>query len=225
MKRAVYYIGDSTVQTNFIDTWPQCGMGQELYLYLKPDIEVHNHAKNGRSTKSFWDEGLFEPVLAGLKAGDVLLIQFGHNDEKPLPIHQDTTPGTLGYRARLLRYARLAREKGALPVLITPLTRRHFCEGQLTDTHGEYPQVVRELAAAEGLPLIDLTASSRELVEQLGEAASCELYMNFGAQLYPNYPGGSADNTHLRYCGAVRFAGLVAQGLKALGGDYASLLL
>ena len=77
----VYYAGDSTVQTNDIATYPQTGMGQVLSLYLKSEVQVSNHGKNGRSTKSFIAEGRLEPIKARITAGDFLLIQFGHNDE------------------------------------------------------------------------------------------------------------------------------------------------
>ena len=162
------------------------------------------------------------PVEAALTEGDILLIQFGHNDEKPDEARRATPEE---YQQNLLRYARMAQAKDALPVLITPLTRRRFdADGQLTESHGPYPQAVRELAAREGLPLIDLTAASRELVQALGDETSRELYMNFPAGAYPNWPNGSDDNTHLREAGAARFAGLVADGLRALGAPCADLL-
>lgn len=222
MEKRVYWIGDSTVHFNHIDTWPQCGMGQELEVYLRPWVRVFNYAENGRSTKSFWDQGLFEPVRKALEPGDFLFIQFGHNDPKIEDPTRYVTPEE--YRSNLLRYANIARAAGALPVLITPLTRRRFENDVLTVSHGPYPDAMRALAREENIPLIDLTASSRELVQRMGEEASRELYMYFPAGLYPNYPGGSQDNTHLRYAGALRFAGLVADGLRALGGEYAALL-
>ena len=82
MTPRIFWIGDSTVQFNNISTWPQCGMGQVLDLYVRPGIAVYDHARNGRSTKSFYDEGLWAPVEAALCPGDLLLMQFGHNDEK-----------------------------------------------------------------------------------------------------------------------------------------------
>lgn len=223
MQEHIYWIGDSTVQFNRISTYPQCGMGQVLDLYLRPGITVHDHAVNGCSTKSFWDKGFFEPVRRALSPGDILLIQFGHNDQKPDQPEEYAAPAD--YQRNLLRYARIARRAGALPVLITPLTRRRFEAGALTRSHGVYPDAVRELAAREKLPLIDLTAASRAEVERLGEEASRAYYMYFGPGLYSNFPDGSDDNTHLRYEGAVRFAGMVADGLRALGEPYEWLVL
>ena len=158
MAPRIFWIGDSTVQFNSIFTWPQCGMGQVLDLYVRPDIAVFDHARNGRSTKSFREEGLWTPVEDALRPGDLLLIQFGHNDEKMNDPTRYASPEQ--FAANLLAYARAAQAKGALPVLITPLVRRHFEGDTLTPTHGAYPDAVRALASREGLPLIDLTAAS-----------------------------------------------------------------
>ena len=155
--------------------------------------------------------------------GDLLLMQFGHNDEKSEDPTRYAAPDQ--FAANLLAYAHDAQAKGALPVLITPLVRRRFEGGTLVPTHGAYPDAVRLLAAREDLPLIDLSAASAKLVQEMGEPASRELYMVFAPNLYPNYPDGKEDNTHLRYLGAVRFTGLVAAGLQALGGPYADVLL
>lgn len=222
MEKHIFWIGDSTVHFNHVDTWPQRGMGQELEAYLRPGVVVWDYAENGRSTKSFWDQGLFEPVRKAMGEGDFLFIQFGHNDEKSEDPARYAAPKA--YQENLLRYADIARAAGVLPVLITPLTRRKFEGEKLLESHGAYPAAVRELAAREDIPLIDLTAASRKLVGELGDEGSKALYMNFPAGLYPNHPEGSDDNTHLRQCGAFRFAGLVAEGLKALGGVYAELL-
>ena len=224
MAKNVWWIGDSTVQENRFDTWPQCGMGQELYLYLRPAFTVRNHAKNGRSARTFREEGRFIPVAEGLEAGDLLLISFGHNDQKPV-INPAAYSAPEVYKARLIAYAREAQEKGAFPVLLSPLERRKFENGVPQATHGPYPDAVREAAGEAGLPFIDLNAKSRALLASLGEAESRRLFMNFDAGLYPHFPNGLADNTHLRYEGAVRFAGLVAEGLRELGSPYADFLL
>lgn len=223
MSGKIFWIGDSTVHFNRIDTFPQCGMGQVLELYLRPGVTVVDCGENGCSTKSFRDRGFFAPVEAAMGEGDILLIQFGHNDPKIEDPARYTTIEQ--YRQNLLDYARAARKAGALPVLVTPLTRRRFNGNKLTHSHGRYPAAVRELAAREGIPLIDLTTFSRALVEALGEGGSRSLFMIFAPGQYINYPQGMNDNTHLRYEGAVKFAGLVAQGLKNLGGPYAQVLL
>ena len=208
----VHYIGDSTVARNNIHSYPQTGMSQGLQLYLKEAVAIRSYAKNGRSTKSFLDEGRFGPVEQAMAPGDFLFIQFGHNDEKDDPARH-TDPDTT-FTENLLLFIRAAREKGAKPVLITPIARRLFDEAGnfRPGSHGEYPAAVRRLAQAEDVALVDLTAMTEAFVSQLGDEPSKPLFM------WPK------DNTHLKPEGAVKMAGLLAQGLRDLGGEYAALL-
>ncbi len=208
----VHYIGDSTVARNNIHSYPQTGMSQGLSLYLKEAVIVRSYAKNGRSTKSFLDEGRFRPVEAAMEPGDFLFIQFGHNDEKDDPARH-TDPETT-FRENLLLFIRSARAHGARPVLITPIARRLFDkEGHFRPgSHGAYPDAVRRLAAEEAVALIDLTAATEAFLAQLGDAPSKPLFM------WPK------DNTHLKPEGAVKMACLLAEGLAKLGGEYAQLL-
>ena len=220
----IHWIGDSTVQYNDITTWPQQGMGQALGLYLQPGVMVEDHARNGRSTVSFRAEGYWQAAAARLRPGDLLLIQFGHNDEKA------DSPGGYAdpaqYAQNLAAYAGEAQAAGALPVLVTPLTRRRFApDGRLQHSHGPYPEACRRAARSAGAPCIDLTDASRRLVEALGDARSRALYMVLPAGVYPAWPDGLEDNTHLRAAGAAAFAGLVAAGLWRLGGAYRAPLL
>ena len=209
----IHYIGDSTVARNNIHSYPQTGMSQGLQLYLKESVRLVSYAKNGRSTKSFLDEGRFEAVEAAMAPGDFLLIQFGHNDEKDDPARHTDPEGSFQDNLRL--FLRAAREKGAHPVLLTPIARRlfdeagNFCPG----SHGAYPDAVRAVAAAEGVALIDLTAATESYLADLGDEPSKPLFM------WPK------DNTHLKPEGAVKMADLLADGLRALGGEYADLLV
>lgn len=208
----IYYIGDSTVARNNIRSYPQTGMSQGLEWYLSESVTVCSHAKNGRSTKSFLDEGRFAPVQAAMQPGDFLFIQFGHNDEKPDEARH-TDPETT-FPANLRLFIAAAREKGAYPVLITPIARRqfdadgNFCPG----SHGPYPAAIRRVGREEGVPVVDLTAATERYLAQLGDAQSKPLFM------WPK------DNTHLKPEGAVRMAGFLAEGLSELGGPYAQLL-
>ena len=208
----VHYIGDSTVARNNIHSYPQTGMSQGLLLYLKESVGLVSYAKNGRSTKSFLDEGRFAPVERAMEPGDLLLIQFGHNDEKEDPARHTDPEGSFQDNLRL--FIRAARQKGAHPVLLTPIARRLFDEqGQFRPgSHGPYPDAVRALARAEAVPLIDLTAATESYLAALGDAPSKPLFM------WPK------DNTHLKPEGAVKMAGFVAEGLMALGGIYAAVL-
>ena len=219
----IIWVGDSTVAFNHANTFPQTGIGQEFNRYLKTDIPVLNFAQNGRSSKSFYNEGLFAPAQNAMENGDFLFIQFGHNDEKP-DEERRTMPHTT-FPEWLMKYVSAARERGVHPVLITPLSRRQFNgDGTIKNSHGEYPAAILSLGRREGVPAIDLTEKSRILYEQAGEEDSRKWFMYFPAGTYENYPEDMKDNTHLRCDGAVQMGALIAEGLRELGGIYAELL-
>lgn len=222
----IFWAGDSTVAPNTYLTWPQTGIGQALGLYLKPEIQICNHAVNGRSTKSFIDEARLAAIYNVIAAGDYLFIQFGHNDEK----REDPSRFTESFgefMENLERYVNAARNKGALPVFITPLYRRLFTESKtlVENTHLDYPDAMKETGKRLDVPVIDLCASSRELIAKTPLTVSEKWFMNLQPGEYPSCQEGKVDNTHLTYTGAVIFAELVAEGLKSLGGRYEELLL
>ena len=220
----IHWVGDSTVAYNGINTFPQTGIGQVFHLYCKREYEVIDYAKNGASSKSFYDSGLFTPALEKMEHGDFLFIQFGHNDEKPKE-DRHTDPYT-SYHEYLMKYANAAREKGVHPVFLTPLSRRHFKEdGKIEDSHTEYPGAMIDLAKREKIPYIDLCESSKQLLERTGDMDSRKWFMYFPAGSYSNYTEDKTDNTHLHYEGAVVMAGLVADGIRNLQGIYSEILL
>jgi lysophospholipase L1-like esterase len=225
--KKIFWIGDSTVHFNRIDTFPQTGMGQVMDLYLKPEVCVRDFAENGRSTKSFFNEGLFEPVKEEMKAGDYLFIQFGHNDSKPDEERKTEPYGS--YQEYLKYYIEEARKKGVFPVLLTPISRRHFDEkGNFLDgSHGEFPNAMKALALKEDVPCIDLTKATADFLKNVGDEKSVSWFMNIqpGESRNPRYVEGKEDNTHLKYVGAVIMAGFVAEGLYHLGGQYKEFLL
>lgn len=208
----VYYCGDSTVTFNKIGTYPQQGMSNALPLFLKDGVQLSAHGHNGRSSKSFQDEGLWEPVKNGLKAGDFLLIQFGHNDEKPDPLRH-TDPDT-SFKENLRLFIRTARDAGAYPVLHTPIGRRLFDENGdfLPGSHGEYPRAIREVGKEMGVPVIDLTTITENFLAQSGDEATRPLFV---------WP---VDNTHLKFDGAVTMVRFWAQEMLKLGSPYADII-
>ncbi len=217
--RDVFIVGDSTASTYGPERAPREGWGQRLQGYLDPAVfTVRNHAQSGRSARSFIEEGWLAPVEQALGAGDVLLIQFGHNDEKAEDPARYNEPAQQ-FPQWLLRYVTLARARGATPILLTPLARRRFDPGatrdQLLDTHGLYTQAVRELARREGVGLIDLNASSMASLRALGAEASRAWYMHVPEQQ-------QADDTHLQQRGAYAIACLVVQGWKLLDASVAA---
>ena len=157
----LYLVGDSTMADKPDLGLPERGWGQLFRELVRPPLQLDNRAINGRSTKSFRDQGHWQRVLDALQPGDWVVIQFGHNDAKRTDPARFADADT-DYRANLIRFVHEVREKSAQPVLATPVARRGWTEsGEWTDTHGAYPGIVREVAAAEGVPLLDLEARAR----------------------------------------------------------------
>lgn len=207
----IFYAGDSTAAINKIDTYPQTGMSQALSLYMKDTVTVRSFAKNGRSTKSFMEEGRLARIEQEIKEGDFLLIQFGHNDEKDDP-ERYTDPETT-FQENLRTFIKSARERGAYPILVTPIARRNFDEKGvfLPGSHGKYPQAMKKVGEEEQVPVIDLTAITESYLEQVGDLASKAYFM------WPK------DNTHLKPEGAVIMAGFLCRELEKLGEPYKNL--
>jgi len=224
--RKIYWAADSTVQTNKYLTYPQTGIGQVFSLYTKDDVEVCNYAKNGRSSKSFMDEGRLAQIEERIGAGDYLFIQFGHNDEKVNDPARYSEPFST-FMENLETYINVARRHGAYPVLITPLERRCFVDEKHLGigAHSDYVAAMKQTAEKCGVVLVDLYSMSRAELKKAGEQGSRKWYMCLPKGEYANYPDGKTDNSHLRYDGAVLFAGLIAKGLQEAGGVYASLLV
>jgi len=211
----LYLIGDSTVSDKKDpEINPETGWGQVLPEFFNKKLHIKNHAVNGRSTKSFIDQGRWSKVLNQLKKGDVVFIQFGHNDQKFNSPKRFTNPTTT-YRKNLELFVRETRSKGAIPVLFTSLVRRNFNKKHsLVDTHGIYPIVVRILSMELNVPLIDLQTLSEDLVLSYGEEASKELYLHYKRKEHPYYPKGKKDNTHLSRLGATKIASLIVKELQ-----------
>ncbi|KRG68583.1 cupin domain-containing protein [Pseudoxanthomonas dokdonensis] len=207
--RQVFIAGDSTASEYGPERAPREGWGMQLQSFLAADrYQVRNLARSGRSARSFIEEGWIDGITSEIGAGDVLLIQFGHNDEKIEDPSRYNDPA-VAFPRWLSRYVELARQHNATPILVTPLARRKFDHGQLLDTHGLYTQAVRQLAQAEQVALIDLNASSSDWLRALGDEASRDYFMHVPAQALQ-------DDTHLQQRGAVAVACLVVRGWLAL---------
>lgn len=212
--RHVFIAGDSTASAYGPERAPRQGWGMALQSFLNPEAwQVRNHAQSGRSARSFFTEGWFLALAKELRRGDVLLIQFGHNDQKL----EDPTRYNEPHRAFpswLRRYIALARRHGVTPILITPLARRKFDGSQLLDTHGLYAQATRQLAQQENVALIDLTAISMDWLRALGPEASTLYYMHVPEARTPELQ--QADDTHLHERGAVQVACMVLAAWQTL---------
>lgn len=211
----VFLVSDSTVADKpYGNGNPEKGWGQVFPLYFKDGINVENHAVNGRSTKSFIDEGRWATVLGRIRPGDYVFIEFGHNDEKKEDPARYGDPDS-AYRANLQKFIAETRAKEGIPVLLTPIVRRRFNDaGEFYDSHGRYPEVVREVAKSEQVPLIDLENRSRELVSSYGSERSKQLYLHIKPGEYPSLPDGRTDDTHLSAVGAFHICDLVVAGIR-----------
>lgn len=193
---------------------PERGWGQMLPDFFNEKVTVKNYAVNGRSTKSFIDEGRWGEVLSELQPGDYLFIQFGHNDQKYKDSLRYTNPYT-AYRRNLVRFVNESRKKGAKPVIFSSIVRRKFNEyGVLEDTHGAYPFIARQVANELNVPFIDLQLKSEDLVLSLGMEKSKEIYLWVDPGEFAMYPAGKQDNTHFSIKGATEMAHLAVQGIK-----------
>lgn len=213
-KITVYLIGDSTMADKEVKAYPETGWGIPFHYFFDSSVRVDNRAKNGRSTRTFIEEGRWQPVVDILKEGDYVLIQFGHNDEVPTK-KSYTTPEK--FTTNLIKFVTESRSKKAIPVLITPVARRKFdANGNIEETHAIYTQLVKDVAKKYNVPLIDLDKESQELVQQFGPDASQYLYNHLAPGENPHYPEGRADNTHFSELGARKMAEIVLHDIKKL---------
>lgn len=210
----IYVCGDSTAASYTPEQAPITGWGQVVGEFL-PGVNVVNKAMGGRSTKSFLADGRLSAIEAAIQPGDLMLIQFTHNDGSDL-VWRHTDPFT-SFAANLALYVDTARLHGATPVLLTPIPRRCWRDGELIDLHGDYPAAIRLVAMQKGVPLLDITRLGMDALRALGEDATRPLYMHVDAGLYPAYPDGSKDDTHTQRAGAELFARITAEQLRAQG--------
>ena len=219
---SIYMMGDSTMADKDLSGGnPERGWGQRLKALVS--VPVHNYARNGLSTKSFINKGLWEQVERGMQPGDYLFIQFGHNDEKVQKEGVGTTVEE--YKANLRMFAETARRKGATPVLCTPIVRRKFgSDGKLVDTHGEYPGAVREVARELGVLLLDMERITHDYIEALGDEPSRELFMWIEPGTVPAHHAGKQDDTHLNVRGGRAIAELAAASFPELLPELAGCL-
>ena len=213
----LHLIGDSTMADKPTDPPnPEHGWGQMLPAFFRDPAMVVNHAVNGRSTKSFIDEGRWQQVLDALRPGDYVLIQFGHNDEKTEDPKRYAAPHG-AYQDNLRRFIRESRARGAIAILATSVVRRKWdAKGNLVDTHGEYPDAMRSVAREENVPLLELQKLTAEMEERAGVEGSKKIHLWIKPGEYARLPNGRQDDTHYSEYGATRVAGLAVQEIRRL---------
>jgi pectinesterase len=233
----IFIIGDSTAAKKDLSKGsPERGWGMALGCYFdEAFVRVDNHAVNGRSSLSFFNEGRWQKVLDRIQPGDFVIIQFGHNDEKP-KVDRHTEPGST-FDYMLARYVRETREKGGIPVLMNCVVRRNYTltlpkgddealrnttfkdapttiEGDtLVDTHGLYRVAPRDVAQRMNCLFVDANQITHDLETRLGKEGSKKLHMWYQPGEHPALPKGRQDNTHYNIWGAHQVAALLADAL------------
>ena len=212
----VYLAGDSTVQTYDEGYVPQAGWGQMVDRFFDSAVPFHNHAIGGRSSKNFISQGRLDEILRVINPGDYLMVQFGHNDATIGVDDRYASPAD--YKEYLRTYVHGARQRGAIPILVTPVGRRDYDEatGKFNVSFPEYVAKMQELAAEENVALVDLSASSRAYYDSIGPEDTKSVFLHVDAGVYTNRPTGTVDNTHFQEYGAIQIARLVAGGVKQL---------
>lgn len=239
-KKSIFLIGDSTVQSYSLQKEPQAGWGQllmrhisgnkgyeqehpentefeQVVRYENDEIIIDNRAMAGRSAKSYYNEGRIQDALKAMNSGDVMLIQFAHNDaNKSKPERYLTTDE---YKQMLLeQYLQPARDKGVRPVLVSAIAMRDFDDdGNCRISFPEYRQAMIELAQAERIDFIDLGKLTADYNTMIGPEACKSVYLWLPPKAFEAFSDGSCDDAHLQYNGAFAYAGLVVGELKRLG--------
>ncbi|WP_421896685.1 rhamnogalacturonan acetylesterase [Marinoscillum sp.] len=234
----IYLIGDSTMadyannydegRDYYQTRYPVTGWGQVFQPFFSTDLSVFSNlftadsavvddrARGGRSTRTFFQEGRWRSVYESLKPGDVVIIQFGHNDaaETKTERYVDIE----GYKEFLRLYVTQSRQKGATPIILTPVARNYPWENNhLQNVHGEYPEAALEVAQELNTLFIDLNQLSMDAFSEVGrEYATQNYFMNLDSGVYEAYPNGQSDNTHFQPEGARVVAGLVFVTMKTL---------
>ncbi|MFR9164873.1 MAG: rhamnogalacturonan acetylesterase [Dysgonomonas sp.] len=223
----VFMAGDSTMALkplykNVLDTvtgdtvaeaFPERGWGQVLPDFFNENIVVEDYAQNGRSSRTFIEQGWWQKIIDGVQKGDYVVIQFGHNDSAADRPDRYTTPED--YKKNFAFFIDQVREKGGNPIICTSVVRRRFDRnGNFQDSHREYVSLAKQVAEEKNVPLIDMYEKSKALLISLGEEGSVPLFLHVAKGENRNFPEGKTDNTHFREEGAKAMAALFVEGLK-----------
>lgn len=217
----VFLAGDSTVTDQARE--PYAGWGQMLPLFFGPRAVVANHAESGLSLASFRGGRRLDKILAQLRPGDFVLIQFGHNDQKA----KGADAGAFaGYTAALEDFVERIRASRGRPVLVTPVARRRFDEtGHVVESLGDFPAAVRRVAERKQVPLIDLNEMSKRLYQALGPEGSKSVFLHLPAKAYPGQDEPIRDDTHFSNYGGYEIARCVVEAIRIGVPELAALLV
>ncbi|RPJ08063.1 MAG: rhamnogalacturonan acetylesterase [Spirochaetaceae bacterium] len=237
--KRIWLVGDSTMADYRSNTNPgrslnpMTGWGemfQEFFtqqnlsavqnLVKSDSLIVVNKGMGGRSTRTYWNEGSWKKISVRLRPGDLVMIQFGHNDSAT--DRAERFVDVPGYRKFLSMFIEDAMSKKAIPILLTPVNRNYpwSAEGKISNCHGDYTQAMRDVAQEMKTPLIDVNQRSLDLFNARGrQYVTSKYFMVFGPEAYPQrFPKGNDDNTHFQPEGAGAVANMVWEGLLDLAG-------
>ncbi len=223
--QTIFVVGDSTAYQYSQEQYPMAGWGQKLAEHAKPGVKIDNRALGGYSTIKFYTSGNWEKMRGELKEGDFVLIQFGHNDQKSKNRPDNYASADIIYPAFLKQFIVEVREKRANPVLLTSIARRLYKNGTIEQSHGKYPQVVRDVARETDTPLIDANVLTMDWLNREGKENpdNTKQYFTWCAPgEFPRYPKGLKDNSHTSVKGAEAIALMIirdAQKQKLPLGD------
>ncbi len=207
---SIFLAGDSTVTDQDVEPW--ASWGQMITQFFSSEIVVANYAASGESLGSFKGRNRLKKIMHNMQKGDYLFIEFGHNDSKI----KGEGNGAYGLYTQLLKeYVTAARQKGGIPVLLTPTQRRHFSEdGRLSPTHGDFPDAMRKVANELNVPLIDLTLITTKMYEAWGKETSKNALVHYPANTFPGQEKALADNTHFNVFGANEIALAIIEEIR-----------
>jgi lysophospholipase L1-like esterase len=233
-KPTIYIASDSTVQTYDAGNYPQAGWGQTLYKYFagadsmiesattagysqsrKYELSssiIENRAMGGRSSKSFIDEGKLDNILNTIKPGDYFFVQWGHNDATSSRPNRYVS--SADFHTYIQKYIDGAKQRGATPVLVTPVPRYSFSSGVANISFGEYRQVMLDMATTQNIPVLDLGKAGADFLTSFGEAQSKSIFLQLDPGVYPNFINGISDATHYQEYGAIKMSQLLARLIK-----------
>ncbi len=205
---------DSATGIKSQEPFPERGWGQQLQDFFADKVEVADFAQNGRSSRTFKEQGWWTFIVTCLHQDDYVVIQFGHNDAAEDKPDRYTSPED--YVKNLEKFVEETREKGATPILCTPVVRRRFNKGAFQDSHGAYVDLVKQVAKNKNVLFVDMYQKTKDWLIQEGDEKSKQYFLHIPAGVNRNFPTGRIDNTHFNEVGATKVASLFVEGLREL---------
>jgi lysophospholipase L1-like esterase len=209
----IYLCGNSTVVDQNFEPW--ASWGQMFPRWWNENVAIANYAESGLTARTFLAQGRLDKILTTLKQGDIVVCEFGHNDEKE---HRPGDGAWYHYVYQLKIFIDQVREKGAEIVFCTPTQRRAFNDDKATlrNTHGDFPAAMKQVSERENVPLIDLNKMTKIFFETLGFEGSKKALVHYPAGTWPGQEKKLEDNTHFNTYGAYEVAKMVVMGMKEL---------